>query len=85
MLRWRRESEKLTRVFPYLIAVGNLFSVVSLFESYLLLLGGKLQDHSGIPLGSVKGQGVTRLFNYFKGPSSYLPMQCHSMSKSRPR
>ena len=65
-LRWHRESEKLTRVFPYLIAAGNLFSVVSLFESYLLLLGGNLQNHSGIPLDSVKGQGATRLFNYFK-------------------
>ena len=65
-LRWKLESKNLTRVFPYLIAVGNLFSVASLFETYLLLLGGKLQDHSGIPLESVKGQGITKLFNYFK-------------------
>jgi len=65
-LRWEFESRNLTKVFPYLIAVGNLFSVASLFETYLLLLGSKLQDHSGLPLESVKGQGVAKLFAYFK-------------------
>lgn len=65
-LRWKLESHKLNRVFPYLIAVGNLFSVVSLFESYLLLLGGKLQEYRGVPLSSTKGQGVTKLFNYLR-------------------
>lgn len=65
-LRWKWQSEKLTGVFPQFIAVGNLFSVVSLFEFYLLQLGDKLQSSCGIQLESVKGQGVTKLFEYFK-------------------
>ncbi|WOJ88836.1 hypothetical protein RZS28_13605 [Methylocapsa polymorpha] len=32
--RWTREHRKLTGVFPYLIAAGNLFSCVSLFEVF---------------------------------------------------
>lgn len=65
-LRWQSEFKKLTGVFPHFIAVGNLFSVVSLFEFYLLQLGDKLQNSCGIKLESVKGQGVTKLFEYFK-------------------
>jgi hypothetical protein len=65
-LRWKHESRKLTNIFPYHIAVGNLFSAAALFESYMLLLANLLQDHSGILIGSVKGLGVKRLFSYFK-------------------
>src|SRR5262249_19559884 len=60
------ESNKLESLFPYLIAVGNLFSVVSIFESYLLLLSGKLQEHTSVAISSSKGQGVARLFNYLR-------------------
>ena len=64
--RWEMESHKLDHTFPYLIAVGNLFSVVSLFESYLLLLAGELQPHVTVQLRDVKGQGVSRLFKFFR-------------------
>ncbi|MBS1159071.1 MAG: hypothetical protein H6R15_1490 [Proteobacteria bacterium] len=64
--RWELESHKLDHTFPYLIAVGNLFSTVSLFESYLLLLAGELQPHVTIQLRDVKGQGVSRLFKFFR-------------------
>jgi hypothetical protein len=64
--RWRHESHKLDHTFPYLIAVGNLFSAVSLFESYLLLLAGELQTHSGVLVSDTKGQGIGRLFAFFR-------------------
>lgn len=64
--RWIMESHKLDHTFPYLIAVGNLFSVVSLFESYLLLLASELQPHVTAQLRDVKGQGVSRLFKFFR-------------------
>ena len=64
--RWKMESHKLDHTFPYLIAVGNLFCVVSLFESYLLLLAGELQAHVTVQLRDVKGQGVSRLFKFFR-------------------
>ena len=37
-IRWRYESKKLNETFPRLIAVGNLFAVLSIFENYVLLL-----------------------------------------------
>lgn len=65
-IRWHFESNKLNSVFPYLIAIGNLFSVMSLFEAYLLLLASELEKRTSIPTKSARGQGVNRLFNYFK-------------------
>ncbi|HVL72023.1 MAG TPA: hypothetical protein VM434_09075, partial [Beijerinckiaceae bacterium] len=41
--RWRDESRKLGVVFPYLTAVGNLFTSVSLFETYCLMLCRELE------------------------------------------
>lgn len=64
--RWLMESHKLDHTFPYLIAVGNLFSVVSLFESYLLLLASELQPHVVIKLHDIKGQGISRLFKFLR-------------------
>lgn len=64
--RWSMESHKLDHTFPYLIAVGNLFSALSLFESYLLLLAGELQTQTSVQIKDCKGQGVSRLFAYFR-------------------
>lgn len=36
--RWYLESRKLHGIFPVLIALGNLYTVVSLFENYMLRL-----------------------------------------------
>ena len=57
---------KLHHTFPYLIAVGNLFTAMSLFESYLLLLAAELQTSTGTPVQDVKGQGISRLFKYLR-------------------
>lgn len=65
-IRWRLESSKLEHTFPYLISVGNLFSVVSLFESYLLLLAGEIQSPPDLMVRDVKGQGIGRLFKFFR-------------------
>ena len=65
-LRWQRESRNLTRVFPYLMAVGNLFSAASLFESYILLLCEVLDRHHGVPVNTVRGNGTARLFEHLK-------------------
>ena len=66
-LRWHFESNKLNSVFPYLIAVGNTFSIMSLFESYLLIVAIELEKDTGIRTNSVSGSGINRIFNYFRG------------------
>jgi hypothetical protein len=65
-LRWDHESRKLTSVFPYLIAVGNLYTVLSLFENYLLLLHQLAKKQIVVAEDLIRGQGATRCFNYFK-------------------
>ncbi|MCG9114755.1 hypothetical protein LH428_02595 [Laribacter hongkongensis] len=64
--RWRLESHKLDHTFPYLIAVGNLFSVLSLFESYLLILTEKLQSNFGGGVASFKAKGMGRFWEFFR-------------------
>ena len=64
--RWDYQSTKLNNTFPYMIAIGNLFTVLSLFESYLLSLAIKLQSPTGRSISDEKGQGISRLFSYLK-------------------
>jgi hypothetical protein len=72
--RWHYQSIRLTNTFPYMIAIGNLFTVLSLFETYLYLLAMNLQLFTEIKVSDVKGSGINRLFDYLKllglGPSS---------------
>ena len=65
-LRWQRESRKIDKVFPYLIALGNMFSVMSTFESYLLIISNELEKDTGVKVNSVSGSGINRLFSYFR-------------------
>jgi hypothetical protein len=65
-VRWHFESHKLTNVFPYLISNGNLFSVMSLFESYLLILSLEIEKHSELRITSVSGNGINRLFSFLR-------------------
>ena len=62
--RWRRESEKLESCFPYLIAVGNLFSATSLFETYLMLIARILDEHFN-SLSLCRRQGISRIREFF--------------------
>lgn len=65
-LRYAEEFKKLNHTFPKLIATGNLFSVLSLFESYIyrlaLLIHSKKNQDTDIDKYLKKG--VTKLFDY---------------------
>ena len=63
-LRWQAESHNLDHVFPYLIATGNLFALLSLFESYLLALCVGIQSSSTVQIKDIHGTGVGRLFKF---------------------
>jgi hypothetical protein len=52
--RWMFEFSKLNHTFQYLVATGNLFCAVSLFETYLLVLASGLQAYTGIRFKDVK-------------------------------
>jgi hypothetical protein len=64
--RWKAESHRLDHVFPYLIAVGNLFALLSVFESYMLALCVDLQSLTGNELNNVRGSGINRLFKFLR-------------------
>jgi|GEM_PF-1822672 len=65
-LRWQHESAKIDRTFPFLMSRGNLFSIASLYESYLHLLAKDIEKLTGNPLKLARGQGVSKIYNYFK-------------------
>jgi hypothetical protein len=64
--RWHHESQKLDGVFPFLIATGNLFSLISLLEVYLLQLCRVLEMATDVSMQAVKGQGFKRLLAYLR-------------------
>jgi hypothetical protein len=64
--RWTHENRKLTGVFPYLIAAGNLFSSIALFETYCLILCDEAEKRTGRLVSSTRGSGLNRLFTYMK-------------------
>ena len=65
-LRWHMEYGKIRTVFPYLIALGNMFSVMSVFESYLLIVSFNLEKDTGVKVNSISGRGIGRLFTYLR-------------------
>jgi hypothetical protein len=65
-IRWQFEKRKLSSVFPHLIAIGNLFSVLSLFEMYLLLLANELSKVTSVNVKDTQGQGVYRMLKYLR-------------------
>lgn len=65
-IRWLHESSKLDSSFPFFIATGHLFSLISLLESYLLQLCQLVEVLSAISLHSVSGQGVARLLKHLR-------------------
>jgi hypothetical protein len=62
--RWILENNKLTGVFPYLMATGNLFASTSLFETYCLMLCKQIEKRTQASLDGSKGMGISRLFNF---------------------
>ena len=64
--RWKIEGRKIEQTFPWLMSRGNLFSIASLYEAYLLLLAKEIENTTQINLNSARGQGVSKINNYFK-------------------
>jgi hypothetical protein len=60
-VRWHLEGKKLNQVFPYLIATGNLFSSVALFETWNLILCKELEKMKKIKISESSGDGISRL------------------------
>lgn len=71
-LRYFEESEKLNYTFPKLIATGNLFSLLSLFESYIYRLAFLIHDkkNKNTDIKKYLGKGVSNLLNYIE---KYVP------------
>jgi hypothetical protein len=63
-MRWADESHKLENVFPFMIASGNLFASVSVFETYCHRLCKEIERHSGLSLSATKGNGISRYFKF---------------------
>lgn len=63
-LRWSEESRKLKSIFPYLMASGNLFSMMSVFEAYCLNLCREMEKRTHKSLADIPGSGISRLFKY---------------------
>jgi hypothetical protein len=66
--RWHLESKKLHQVFPWLMASGNLFTVVSLFEVYLLRIARIVETHAAAGASvPQRSQGVQRAMAVLRG------------------
>jgi hypothetical protein len=64
-LRWSLESNLLMRAFPYLMAISNLFSAVSLFEVYCLMLAKEIETWTRIDFSKTPASGRSKIFRYF--------------------
>lgn len=64
--RWAHEGHKLEVQFPRLMATANLFVCLGLFETYCLRLGKLVEKKSQRLIGEAKGQGISKIFNFFK-------------------
>ncbi|HCG5532412.1 TPA: hypothetical protein NJ015_004675 [Vibrio parahaemolyticus] len=64
--RWLIESKKIEGSFPFFMSRGNLFSIASLYESYLLLLVKEIEVKTGTKFSDARGQGMTKINNYFR-------------------
>jgi hypothetical protein len=62
--RWQHESHKLERIFPFLMATGNLYTITSLFEVYVFRLAQIVENDCNKSLEAIRGQGLQRYFLY---------------------
>jgi len=66
--RRHHESTKLNATFPRLIALGNLFAVLSVFENYVLLLLQILREHDKTVPEHALGRGIS---DHLKATKAY--------------
>jgi hypothetical protein len=63
-MRWHHERRKLQHVFPYVMANGNLFTCISVFETYCLMVCKAIEKHAGLSFSEFRGSGISKCFNY---------------------
>lgn len=65
-IRWKLESRKLEATFPFMISSGNIFSLTSLFEVYMLMLAKEVDSVAKVELNKTRGQGINKVFSFLK-------------------
>ena len=66
-MRLKYESFKIDKVFPYLINISNLFTIISILEYNLLKLAKTVEKlDNSIMLENINGSGINKLFKYFR-------------------
>ncbi len=63
--RWALESHKLFGLFPNLMAVGNLFVSLAMFEAHCLRLARLIEQRSSHSVASGRRRGVSKIFEFF--------------------
>jgi len=63
-MRWEHEERKLHGVFPTVMANGNLFTCLSVFETYCLMLCKSIERRSNKLLSDCKGSGISKFFRF---------------------
>jgi hypothetical protein len=64
-IRWEHESRKLYELFPQLLAVGNLYACLSVFEAYCLRLANLIERRSQHQVRTTGGRGIQKIFKFF--------------------
>ena len=64
--RWEHESRRIYRLFPVLMAWGNVFTAAAVYETFVHRLVKEVEAHHGGPLDEVSGDGLSRLFSYLR-------------------
>jgi hypothetical protein len=64
--RWAHESRKLFGLFPSLMASGNLFLSLAMFESYCLRIVKLIEERSSYSLRESQGRGTSRIFAFLQ-------------------
>ena len=64
--RWAFQELRLARAFPSLMANGNLFLAVSLYEFYFFKLVKLMESKDAYSLSACRGQGLSRFFDFLK-------------------
>lgn len=65
-MRWRKEEHNLKTVFPDVMAVSNLFSVLSYLEFYCFQLCKEVEKNGQSKLSDTRGNGINKLFNFLR-------------------
>ncbi|MFT9025340.1 hypothetical protein [Acetobacter indonesiensis] len=65
-MRWKSEENKLKNVFPNVMAISNLYLILSYFEFCCFRLCLEIESRGGTRLSEVHGYGVNKLLQFLK-------------------